>query len=136
MALRLGMNLGFVTNSSSVVHSFPVAVLNDPGVQAFLKAFEIHGGFVGMDLWHRAHCGTFAVTKDQKEEVNQQFAQMYEGEDAPYTGGRVPSVPTGDDQVSVIYGDEYQSMASSLSHLMAQAAEKLGIKSGYGDSYN
>lgn len=135
MALRLGMNLGFVTNSSSVVHSFPVAVLQDPNVQAFLKAFEIHGGFVGTDLWHRSQCGTFAVTKEQKEEVNQMFnAINVAGEEPFYTS--IPQVSTNNDDVVLIYGDEYQSMASSLSHLMSQAAQKMGIPFGYGDSYN
>ena len=135
MALRLGMNLGFVTNSSSVVHSFPVAVLQDPNVQAFLKAFEVSGGFVGQDLWHRGECGTFAVTKDQKEEVNRMFQSInHEGEEPSYTN--IPEVPTDDAHVVVIYGDEYQSMASSLSHLMGQVCEKMGILHGYGDSYN
>jgi hypothetical protein len=134
MTLRLGMNLGFVTNSSSVVHSFPVAVLQDPNVQAFLKAFEISGGFVGQDLWHRSQCGTFAVTKEQKEEVNQMFNSINSDGEEVYS--RIPQVTTDDSHVVIIYGDEYQSMASSLSHLMAQVCEKMGIPHGYGDSYN
>ena len=135
MALRLGINLGFVTNSSSVVYHFPVAVLQDPTVQAFLNAFEISGGFVGADLWHRGACGTFAVTREQKEECQRKFASINDGTDDPVYGS-IPGVPMGDDSVTVIYGDEYQSLASSLVGLLQQAAKKMGIKDLMCQDYN
>jgi hypothetical protein len=138
MALRLGINIGFVTNSSSVVHHFPAEVLNDPTVKMFLEKFEISGGFVGSDLWHRGHCATFAVTKDQKKQVQQNLQSINDGreEEGGYQTS-VPGISTEDDSVVVIYGDEYTSMASTLSHLLSEAAKRLGLGDlGYGASYN
>lgn len=126
MALRLSINLGFVTNSSSMVHHFPREVLNDPNVAAFIQAFQVEGGFVGDDLWHRGQCSTMAMTPEQKQEVREKLASV----DFSHPAIR------DDDSVVVIYGDEYQSLASSLAGLMRQAAEKLGYQVGYGEEYN
>jgi hypothetical protein len=133
MALRLGINIGFVTNSSSVVYHFPVAVLEDPTVQAFLNAFEVSGGFVGADMWHRGACASFAVTRDQKEELNRQFNSINNGEEQVYSD--VPQVPLDDGTVTLVYGDEYTSLASNLAHLLQEVARRMGISVG-GRDYN
>jgi hypothetical protein len=134
MALRLGINIGFVTNSSSVVYHFPVEVLSDPTIQAFLNAFEISGGFVGAEMWHRGACASFAVTREQKEELNRKFNSINDGEEVSYTN--VPQAPLDDNTVTLVYGDEYTSLASNLTHLLREAAKRMGIEHGGGDSYN
>lgn len=138
MALRLSINIGFVTNSSSVVHHFPKELLNDPTVKAFIEAFELSRGFVGEDLWHRGACGTFAVTKEQKAEVQAKLQSINEGRDADDYTVNVPGIAMDDDSVVLIYGDEYSSIASSLSGLMMEAAKKLGMENaiGGGVDYN
>ena len=128
MPLRIGINLGFVTNSSSVIHHFPVQLLQHPDVKAFIEAFEISKGFVGSDLWHRGMCATFAVTKEQKEAVRQQLTE------SEY--GRNVEVSIDDDSVVLIYGDEYRSIASSLVHLMGATAQKMNIQCGPSQEYN
>jgi hypothetical protein len=131
MALRLGINLGFVTNSSSVIHHFPVEILQDPTVKAFIESYEISKGFVGSDLWHRGQCGTFAVTQEQKKDAQRQLNSLSDD----YSN--IPGISTEADSVVVIYGDEYRSIASSLSYLMQQAAQKMGLKHRCGsDQYN
>lgn len=137
MALRLGINLGFVTNSSSVVHHFPAEVLNDPVVRLFLDKFEIGGGFIGSDLWHRGACSTVAMTKEQKREVQRKLQAINEGQESDGYMARVPAINTEDDSIVVIFGDEYTSLASALSRLMSEAAKQLGLGDlGYGDEYN
>lgn len=134
MALRLGINIGFVTNSSSVVYHFPTEVLQDPTVQAFLNAFEISGGFVGAEMWNRGSCASFAVTREQKEELNSKFNSINDGEESSYSN--LPQAPLEDDTVTLVYGDEYMSMASSLAHLLQEAAERMGIKNVGRRDYN
>lgn len=133
MALRLGINTGFVTNSSSVVYHFPTEVLQDPMVQAFLRSFEVSGGFVGSEMWHRGACASFAVTREQKEELNQKFNSINEEEET-YTN--VPQAPLDEGTVTLVYGDEYTSLASTLSHLLQEAAKRMGITNIPHESYN
>jgi hypothetical protein len=129
MALRLSINIGFITNSSSVVHHFPRELFNDVRVKAFLDAFEVHGGFVGTDLWHRGECATVAMTKEQKEEA----VRKLHGDG--YEEYNPPGITTTDDSVVIIYGDEHQSLAMSLAGLLKSVAEELGIPTG-GQDYN
>lgn len=130
MTLRLSGNLGFVTNSSSAIHHFPAEVLQDPAVQGFIEQFQIEGGFIGSDLWHRGECATFVTTKGQKQEVVRRLNNI-DFDDCI----RLPGVNTDDDSVLVIYGDEYQSIASSLSSLMQSAARRMGLEFS-SDEYN
>lgn len=128
MALRVSMNVGFVTNSSSVVYHFPAEVLQDPKVKAMIEAYELGDGYVGPDMWHRGQCETIALTKDKKKEA--QAALHGHGYDFEV---RVPSVNAEDDSVLIIYGDEYPCLAMQLADLMKQA---MGGNGGYGDDYN
>lgn len=114
--MRLSMTIGFITNSSSAIHHFPREVLDHPRVKGFLEAFEITGGFIGEDLWSRSHCTTVAITKEQKEEVQR---RLNASEYTEYA--RAPAVDVDSDEIVVIYGDEYQSIASSLADLCAEA---------------
>ena len=131
MPKQISINIGFVTNSSSVVYHFSNELLQHPKVSAFLKAFEIEGGFVGEDLWHRSECATVAITKEQKQAVVAQLARMDSG----------PSIAVDTDEFVVIYGDEYQSIASALMDVIGQALveEKGGTQwdlIGRGQDYN
>lgn len=112
--MRLSATLGFITNSSSAIHHFPREVLDHPTVQHFLKTFEIEGGFVSDNLWHRGECTTVAITQEQKAEVRRQLVENeYDA--------RAPAIDVESDEVVVIYGDEYTSIASQFADLCCQA---------------
>ena len=111
---RIGINIGFITNSSSCVHHVPRAILDDPEISAFLEAFEVNKGFVGTDLWHRGLCSSLLVTDEQKAEARR---QLHDGE---YKG---PAIPDDPNLVTVIYGDEHESIAHTL---MALIERKIG----------
>ena len=129
MARFLHINIGFITNSSSCVYYFPRQLYEDPSIQAFMKAFEIDGGFIGQDLWHRGACATIAVTKEQKEEVRNLLVNNdYEA--------TAPGINTEDDSIVIIYGDEYLSIASTLAGMLNQLAHRLGIQHISSDEYN
>lgn len=125
MPILLHINIGFVTNSSSMVYHFPRALLEDAQVQTFLKAFEIEDGFIGAELWARNECGTFAVTREQKVEVQKRLTTT--------DYGTPPSIDIEDDSsVVVIYGDEHRDIAAILSKLLEDTAQRLGIRHGVG----
>lgn len=128
MQMRLVVNVGFITNSSSVIHWFPKEVLQDPDVQAFLNAYGMSSGTVGSDLWHRGACGSFLVTPDQYADAEGQLSGS-EYCTAPSIG------PNDGSAVAVIYGDEYQTVFSELSGVLSRAAEKMKL-SGGGDCFN
>jgi len=131
LKMMLGINIGFITNSSSVVYHFPRALLEHEDIKAFLTAFDLHGGFVGSDLWHRGECASIAMTKEQKLEVNDKLNGSGASE---YCSA--PGINTEDDSVVIIYGDEYTSIASSLASLLKDTAQKLGLGDYYGSDYN
>jgi hypothetical protein len=119
MPKQISINIGFVTNSSSVVHHFPKELLQHPKIVAFLKAFEIDEGFVGSDLWHRGECATFAVTKEQKEAARSQL------QNTDYGPG--PAIDVDGDDFVVIYGDEHRSITATLLDVIGDAlAEQHG----------
>ncbi len=120
MRRRLSMNLGFVTNSSSMIHHFPKEVLDHPKVRTFMRVFEIEDGFVGQDLWHRGACTTVAVTKEQKKQVQASFTN---NEGAFEERG--PKISVDSDEVVVIYGDESSSVACSLACLMCEVLAEM-----------
>lgn len=127
MALRIGINIGFVTNSSSMVYHFPRELLAEPKIQAFLTAMDLHGGFVGSELWSRDTCTTIAMTKEQKQECVRKLAE------SDYC--TPPGISTDDDSVVIIYGDEYQSVASTLAWMLKDIARSKGVDYA-GQEYN
>jgi hypothetical protein len=117
---RLTINIGFITNSSSVVHWLPKEILQDEEVKAFLDAYGLAGGTVGDDLWRRDTCSSFIVTPEQAEAANEQLRSSEYS--APV------EVPV--DAVTVIYGDEYSTVFAELSHVLEAAASRLGLVGG------
>lgn len=128
MPKQLSINIGFVTNSSSVVYHFPRALLEDDKIQSFIRAFEIEGGYVGEEMWNRSTCSTFAVTKEQKALAVERL------KDTEYGGG--PSIDVEDENtVVIIYGDEYNNITSILGHMLREMCERQGF-SCVSDQYN
>ncbi len=121
MKMRLSMNIGFVTNSSFVVHHFPKIVLEHPYVKTFVKRYEISQGFIGHNMWNRSECSTIAMTSEQKKEVQMEFQREKE----EWMHG--PHIDTESDDVLIIYGDEYMSIAQGLSWLMSMAAKAMNL---------
>lgn len=107
---------------------FPRSILEDHDVKAFIDAYEIQGGFVGENLWHRGMCGSFVVTEEQRAQAAAEL------NDPDYGGGKYDL--GGPDTVAVIYGDEYESIASELSAVLSVAARRMGIGSSGGFDYN
>jgi hypothetical protein len=138
MPKQISISIGFVTNSSSVVHHFPRELLNHPKVKTFIEKFELQDGFVGDNLWHRDRCGSFLVSADQKAEVARNFSGDNSLSDDDYQC-KGPAIDMDPDQVVLIYGDEYGSIASSLCSLLIEAlCEKAGPEArwGHSNSYN
>lgn len=128
MKMKLSMNVGFVTNSSFAVHHFPKEVLDHPDVKSFIETYEISQGFIGEDLWYRNTCSTVAMTKDQKKQVVEKFGP---GDEENYSCP--PKIDIESDDVLIIYGDEYDSIASELSSLMKYAVEEMGLNYSWSD---
>jgi len=120
MARRFMINMGFITNSSSCVYSFPPEVLAHPKVQSFIKRYEIHNGYVGDDLWYRSRCSSFLVTDEQKKEALNELSGN------EYGCSRNFSL-VEDEGCSVIYGDEYSDITSTLCCLMSDVARELKV---------
>lgn len=133
MPKLIGINIGFITNSSSMVHHFPKKLLEDPAVKAFLSAFECEDGFIGDDLWHRGQCGSFAVTREQKEKIQHELTNNE-------YGAHGPSIAVDDDeQIVVVYGDEHPDLAMQISRMLAETAVRMGLRKeswGGGQEYN
>lgn len=125
---RLTIQIGFITNSSSVIHWFPKEVLTDPEVRTFIEAYGIGEGFVGEYLWSRSSCGSFLVTDAQKN------AAEYQLNESEYGGGGYSM--GGPDKVTVIYGDEYTSVASELCEVLSRACRRMEISEGGSQDYN
>lgn len=111
----LSIVTGFVTNSSSVIHGFDRAVLQDPRVQALMDAYDVRGGFIGPHLGSRSHCTSLIMTPEQQKEATERFVGLE-------YGGFNPGF--AEDMVYCIYGDEYESLASELCHIMREVADK------------
>ncbi len=126
MSKRVGVTVGFITNSSSVVHHFPRVLLEDPEVAALLARYEVASGFVGDDLFCRDQCSSFLVTDAQKAEVREMFA------------AEEFSTPTinDSDEVVVIYGDEYEGLAREICEALDRARERTGLADGLRADYN
>ena len=129
MPVQIGVNVGFITNSSSVVYHFPVELLEFPEIAAFLRTYEVEGGFVGRDMWSRSRCGSLAVTRDQKDDIRCQLVN------SDY--GHVPEVTVDDDTTFVIvFGDEYHDMASILAGMLREVCETVLGFTPVSQSYN
>ncbi len=116
--VQVSANLGFVTNSSSMVYHFPAEVMNHPRVQKVLAAFDVGGGFVGKDLWSRSNCGSLLITPEQKTEAREML-----GGEAFY--GSAPAI--NDEGIAVVYGDEYTSLASILCDMFEAVCKEMGL---------
>lgn len=124
MPRLLHINIGFITNSSSVVYHFPKELLKNKDIQAFLRAYEVEDGFVGDDLWHRARCGTVAITKEQKMLAQ---SRLKEAEYSDF--GHPPHIDVDDDATFVVViGDEHFDIANALSHMLQTLSEKMGVR--------
>jgi len=118
---ELSGNLGFITNSSSVIFHFPLSLLQHPDVVAVLTAFGVTGGVVGDNLWSRDHCASLLVTPEQKAKALDELL------------GNEYSKPEGTEAllnqegVVLVYGDEYDSLPRLLCTMMRDLAETLGV---------
>lgn len=121
---QLTVNSGFITNSSSCIHWFDKRILKDPDVKTFIKKYELGAGSVGRDLMSRSSCASLVV--DQKTFL-QAAADFQSGDYAEYAPSIFRPGEEYQDNVIVIYGDEYSNIFSELCHLMEDAAKRLKI---------
>jgi hypothetical protein len=144
MARRVTVNVGFITNSSSCVYYFPKEVLNDPEVQAFIRAHDLESGYIGSDLWNRGACSSFLVTKEQKEaakRILRTYDEEYTG--AEYESGASKAIDPDNDGAYVLYGDEYSDTTHILCGILSNALSRLNgadqntyPRSGYVTDFN
>jgi len=130
----IGMNVGFITNSSSVVYHFPKEVLEHKSVKHLIESYNIGNGYIGSDMWHRGQCESIATTKETKKALKDQMKSDYLslGYGDEYYG---PQIDDEDDSIVIVYGDEYDGLAQELCYAMEEACEELGI-TGSRDDYN
>jgi len=114
--MRLSINTGFITNSSSVVYHFPEELLEDPEVKAVLDAYGVSGGFISGNLYNRETCDTFAVTEEQKTIV---------ANDLKSDLGPGPAIDITGATIVVVHGDEYTGLASMLASLLYKTLYRL-----------
>lgn len=125
---RVTINIGFITNSSSVVFWIPKQVLEDPDVAAFISKYELQDGYISDDLWSRSTCGSFAVTQEQRQQIKQELTgSAYGIKEAVFD--------VGEDNVVAVYGDEYDNVSSELAFLLRSAAARMGLPTHRSD-YN
>ncbi len=120
MPTLIGINVGFITNSSSVVYHFPVALLKDPRITSFLQAYEIGDGFIGDDLWARNRCGTLAVTREQKMETGRRLSH-------PDYGASATVDIDDENSFVVVIGDEHNDIAAILARMLTSISEEQGV---------
>jgi hypothetical protein len=128
MSRRITVNVGFITNSSSCVYYFPREVLDDPEVKAFIEAYGLGGGYVGSDLWHRAECSSFLVTKDQKVEAKKilhSYGDTVEEMDPSVGSEASRAINPDSDGAYVLYGDEYSDTTHILCGILSGAMHRL-----------
>lgn len=115
---KLSLNLGHVTNSSSMVFWFPREILEDEEVRAFLEAFDLTKGWVGADLSCRIGCRSFLLTKEQKQTAAASVDGCY----------REPVINLDGDEVVVIYGDEHSDATAHVAEVLSAACQRLGLE--------
>ena len=126
--IRVSINTGFITNSSSVVHGFDRALLEDEEVRTFMETYGLLGGLEG-NPWRR-DSPVIAVTEEQVESVKRSLTEHeYAGSSTSAANGLDPK-----EHIVVIYGDEYRTVANELCGILSEAAERLG-KGSWGSIY-
>ena len=118
---------GFITNSSSVVHHVPKSIAEHPKVKAFIEKMELDKGYVPRQVWDRRNCDGVIVNEEQVKRVN---------DDHGWDCGSINVEIKADDAMVVIYGDEYESAAHTISRIVREVAYELGIDSGEKDYFN
>jgi hypothetical protein len=117
--MRITINIGFITNSSSVVHYYPKEILEDPEVKFFLTTYGIEGGYASDDVLYRSSCDSMLLTDQQKTHADIQLREA----ETHYT----VSAKDHANEVILIYGDEYTSITSELATLLNKVARRLGM---------
>lgn len=127
----LSVNVGHITNSSSVVYSFPKEILENKEIQAILEAYSIPDNMIGSNPWDRGDCHSFVSTEEGWEILHDKFtADSFYENFIPDHGG------PGD--VVFVYGDEYVEKIPWLMivlDIFINMAEKESIPYSQGD-YN
>ena len=125
---KFTINVGFITNSSSVVHYLPPELWNHPKIKAL---FELYGGdgYVGNYMASRVGCETVAVTPEQKEQALHEYRDVFE------SGFSLSSTEKETGAV-IIFGDEYQSLPQLLSSMARDLASEEGIEDGWAFDFN
>ncbi len=131
MPYQIGANVGFVTNSSSMVYHFPKTLLEHEGVKAMMAAFEFTDGFVGSDMWSRNRCGSVAIHREDKLAIQAGLQEMNEEDTNPG-----PTISVDDDTTFVVvFGDEHTDLAHVFARMLQEIAKDLGIVVS-GNDYN
>jgi len=99
--------------------------LEDPEIKAFLEAFELEGGWLGGDLWSRSGNHSFIVTREQRLEARKRLMPEDEEDD---WWGNPPNINPDNDDVIVIYGDDYQTTANTLAHMLRDVCDRLNLR--------
>ena len=118
--MRVTIGSGFITNSSSVVHYFDKALLEDPEVAAIIEAYDLQDGLLGDPIYSRSHCSSFILSEGMKQQAAAELKEALEDYSMPPVAVGKPNV------MVVIFGDEYSSFASLLCEILCQAAERAG----------
>ena len=127
----ISFNIGFVTNSSSAVHHFPKQLMDDPLVKKFMELFDLGPGksVVGKRFFDRSGCSSIAFDTEAKTRIEARMREEGEGYRDIGFEPDLPPVQTEDpDDIVVIYGDEYESLASQFAELLREAAKRLGVE--------
>lgn len=122
----ISANIGFITNSSSCVHCFPIDLLDDPNVAAVIEAYNLQNGYLPDSLTHRGICDSVLVTKEQKDEVLQFISENEYFNKEQWTG----ALHTPDTLV-ITYSDESESLARVLCEALSQAQQKRKDNRGF-----
>lgn len=96
----LSVNIGHITNSSSVVYSFPKEILDNEEIQFILEAYEIPDNMIGEELWNTYLCHSFVSTEEGWSLLNRRL-----GDNRTGNGHGVDIGKKGD--VVFVYGDNY-----------------------------
>lgn len=122
----ISANIGFITNSSSCVHCFPIDLLDDPNVVAIIEAYNLSVGYLPDNLADRGVCDSVLVSKEQKEEV----LKYVSGQDY-FDHDQWKNALLEPDSVVITYGDESESLARELCKALSAAQTKRNDTRGF-----
>lgn len=125
MTIRVTVNIGFITNSSSCINCFPNELLEHEDVKAFIEKYDIAGGYTGGELMMRSEAEGFLLNEKDKRHAAEVLAEYHYD---------VPEI-TDEDKFTVIYSDEYDSLSMAFCSLLSATARKLGMNV-YSYDYN